>query len=109
MKNLIKFKILYCWISKEIDNKVKEVQINWYLNLYPEISFKLDLDQYDTNIFNFDIELFGLFKLNICKTKETDHAGFWFNLSIFGLDFTYRKYDTRHWDHDKDAWEIYED
>lgn len=104
---LIKFKILYCWFSKPINNKAKEIQLNLYLYLKPEINFKLDLSQYDTNIFNFFIDLFGLFNFQICKNKETDHAGFWFNLSIFGLDFTYRKYDTRHWNYENETWEIY--
>ena len=105
---LIKFKILYCWISKPINNKAKEVQTNLYLYLIPAIDFKIDLHRYDTNIYNFIIDLFGLFKFQICKTKEIDHAGFWFNISILGLDFTYRKYDTRHWDWENDTWEVYE-
>ena len=67
-----------------------------------------DLNQFDSNIFNFIISLFGLFHLIIRKDKETDHAGFWFNISILGLDFTYRKYDIRHWDWENDTWEVYE-
>jgi len=106
--NIIKFKILYCWMSKSFNNKAKEVQLNLYLHLDPEINFKIDLSQYDENVFNFIVGLFGLFYFQICKTKQTDHAGFWFNLVIFGLDFTYRKYDTRHWDYDKNTWEEYE-
>jgi len=106
---LLKFKILYCWISKPLNNKVKEVQINKYLHFYPMIDFKIDLQQFDTNILNFYIDLFGLVKVEISKSKNTDHAGFWFNVSIFGLDSTYRIYDTRHWDHDKETWEVYED
>lgn len=104
---LIKFIILYYWTSKPINNKAKEVQINLYLNIYPTIKFLIDLDQYDTNIFDLNIELFGLFSFQICKTKKTDHAGFWFNMSILGLDFTYRTYDTRHWNYENDTWEVY--
>ena len=107
--NLIKFKILYCWVSNKIkNNKAKEMQINLYLWLHPTLEFKIDLSQHDTNIFYFDIDLFGLFKLNINKDKKTYHAGFLFNLSIFGLDFNYSHYDTRHWNYDNDTWEIYE-
>jgi len=106
---LIKFKILYCWISKPILNKVKEIQINLNLYLTPEIDFKIDLSQYDKNVFNFIINLFGLFYFQICKTKETDHAGLWIEFDIFGIEFNYRKYDTKHWDYDKETWEIYED
>lgn len=103
---LIKFEILYSWCSKPINNKAKEIQIDSYLCLVPEINFEINLNQQDTNIFNFIINLFNLFNLQICKTKKTDHAGFWFELSIFGLNFTYRKYDTRHWDWENDTWEV---
>lgn len=102
MKQLLKFKILKCWNSKPINNKVKEVQLNLYVT--PEIKFNIDLSSDCTNIFNFNIDILGLLKLNIRKNKRQDHAGFNFNLSIFGLDFTYRKYDTRHWNYDNDCW-----
>ena len=80
-----------------------------YLWLKPTIEFKIDLYQDDTNIFYFDIDLFGLFRLNINKNKKTDHAGFRFNLNIFGLDFDYTHYDTRHWNYDNDNWEVYDE
>ena len=106
---IIKFKILKYWGSKPINNRVKEIQLNLCLYLKPELNFKIDLSKdYDTNIFNFDIDIFGLLELNISKNKKQDHAGFWFRFSIFGLDFSYRKYDIRHWDYDNDCWEKYE-
>ena len=105
---LIKFKILYSWISKPIDNKAKEAQVNLHLYLEPKIDFKIDLAQDDTNIFNFYINLFGLFFFQICKDKKTDHAGFWFNMKILGIEFYYRIYDIRHWDWENDTWEVYE-
>ena len=105
---LIKFKILYIWVSKPINNKAKEVQLNWYLDLLPKVNFEIDLNKFDSNVYNFVIGLFNLFYFQICKTEKTDHAGFWFNISILGLDFTYRKYDTRHWNYDNDTWEVYE-
>lgn len=105
---IIKFKMLKCWVSKPINNKAKEIQLDMYLYLVPEIDFKFDLNQEDTNIFTFFINLFNLFTFQICKTKRTDHAGFWFELSIFGLKFTYRTYDTRHWDWENNTWEVYE-
>lgn len=102
---LIKFRNLNCWMSKPVNDKVKEAQL--YLCLYPKpsLEFKIDISQYDTNIFTFYVDILGLFELNIFKNKKQDHAGFWFEIGIFGLNFTYRKYDIKHWDHDNDCWE----
>jgi hypothetical protein len=107
---LIKFKILYYWNSKKIpvNNKTQEAQVNLHLYFNPSFEFKFDLAQDDTNIFNFYIDLFGLFFFQICKNKKTDHAGFFFNIKILGLEFDYNKHDTRHWDWENDTWEVYE-
>ena len=105
---LIKFKILYWWSSKPKNNKAKELQLNLYLWFKPTIDFKIDLSQYDTNIFKFDLDLFGVLKLWVSKNKKTDHAGFRFNLNLLGLDFDYSYYDTRNWNYYNNSWEIYE-
>jgi hypothetical protein len=36
-----------------------------------------------------------------------DHAGFGFDISIFGWGIDYRFYDDRHWDYENGCWEEY--
>lgn len=97
-------KTIYYWSKKPKENKAKELQIYTSLYLTPEINFNLNLSQQDTNIFNFDIRLFGLLNLLICKDKKSDHAGLRIELNLFGLNTNYTHYDTRHWDYENDAW-----
>jgi hypothetical protein len=97
-------KTIYYWTQKPKENKAKELQIYTSLYLKPEIYFNLNLSQQDTNIFNFDIELFGLLNFLICKDKKSDHAGLRIELNIFGLNINYIHYDIRHWDDENDTW-----
>jgi hypothetical protein len=54
--------------------------------------------------------------LSICKTSSIigftfdytmrqDHAGFGFDIGIFGWNIDYRFYDSRHWDYTNNCWE----
>jgi hypothetical protein len=108
---LINFKTFYLWYQKvPINNKSREFQIFSSLYLSPQIEFDIDLSQDDdVNIFHFRINLLYLFQINITKNKKTDHAGFSFNVNIFGLNFNYKHYDIRHWNYDNDDWEKYDD
>jgi len=103
---LIKFKILKCWATEPVNNKVKEAQVNLHLCLLPILKFNVNLaeSEYSSNVFNFNIDIFSLFKLDINKDKEVDHAGFSFEINILGLEFMYRKYDVRHWDDNNECW-----
>lgn len=38
-----------------------------------------------------------------------DHAGIMFHLDILGYGLIINFYDNRHWDHDKNTWETYND
>lgn len=46
------------------------------------------------NIFGYDIHL----------TRHEDHAGFKFELTLFGFTMMFEIYDTRHWNDDEDRW-----
>lgn len=106
---LVGFRILYLWMAKKsIKNKMKEFQINFYLYLSPVLNFNIDLRQ-DFDLFNIDIDIFNLFKLSLVQSKECDHAGFIANLSVLGLEFSYTKYDIRHWDNENNSWCVYSD
>jgi len=104
-------KTLYYWTQKPKENKSKELQIYTSLYLVPEINFNLNLTQSedDTNIFNFNIGLFGLFDFRINKDKNSDHAGLTIELNLFGLNTIYTHYDTRHWDYENDTWCVYDE
>jgi hypothetical protein len=54
--------------------------------------------------------------LSICKTSSIiaftfdytmrqDHAGFGFDIGLFGWNIDYRFYDSRHWDYESNMWE----
>lgn len=41
--------------------------------------------------------------------KGVDHAGPRIELALFGYSISFKIYDTRHWDYDKNDWETYND
>jgi hypothetical protein len=47
------------------------------------------------------------FNFSIKWDRHTDHAGFDFNIEIFGLYFTFDICDNRHWDYENNKWKIY--
>ena len=58
--------------------------------------------------------------LSICKTSSIigftfdytmrqDHAGFGFDIELFGWNIDYRFYDSRHWDYSNGRWEVEND
>ena len=47
-----------------------------------------------------------LFEVAFEWTVRTDHAGPHIELGLFGYTVSARIYDTRHWDHNKNCWEI---
>lgn len=40
-------------------------------------------------------------------TFQTDHAGLRLMLGLFGYEVEVHFYDTRHWDNEKDSWNVY--
>jgi len=47
------------------------------------------------------------FNISTSWSRHTDHAGFRFEIEIFGLYFIFDTYDNRHWDWDNDRWMVY--
>jgi hypothetical protein len=44
-----------------------------------------------------------LFDVDNRWSRRTDHAGFEITVGVLGYGISFRVYDTRHWDHDKNA------
>jgi len=57
-------------------------------------------------LFNWNNWLNLEFHLNI--SHHCDHSGFNFYIQILGLFFEFESYDTRHWNNEKNTWEIYD-
>lgn len=48
-------------------------------------------------------------EFNLSVTHRQSHAGVDFELGLFGYNFAFRFYDSRHWDYILNKWETYED
>ena len=48
-------------------------------------------------------------ELHLSITHRQSHAGVEFELGLFGYNFAFRFYDSRHWDYILNKWETYED
>ena len=51
----------------------------------------------------------SLFDIDTSFSIQEDHAGFDLTLGLFGYGINFRIYDTRHWNYEKKAWEVYEE
>jgi len=61
----------------------------------------------DNKWFGIHLNLLGnIFSFDLCWTRRSDHAGFNFDLTILGQSFIFYTYDNRHWDDEKNDWEI---
>lgn len=49
-----------------------------------------------------------LITLHANITTRQDHAGFDFEIGLFGYCFHFTFYDNRHWDYEKGTWEVYD-
>lgn len=93
-------------------SKFKNFEFEFYkyrLSLfnYGMIIFKLFSD--DSILLYAKLNIFGnLLDLDLMINKKTDHAGFKFNLTIFGFNISFIIYDTRHWDNINNKWCLYE-
>lgn len=91
--------------------KNKSFCLQWYpdkpkvYNLF-DMSVKLLTDYHWFGIY---ITLFGSFlELDLGWTRKSDHAGFRFEITIFGHMFIFYTYDQRHWDDENNDWCKYE-
>jgi len=85
------------------------------------INFKIDnpfIDRF-ANLFNHNGMLtkykaweFEVLKVNcivnfsLSLTTKTDHAGLQLEFGLLGYELCFIVYDTRHWDYDKNTWQI---
>ena len=53
-------------------------------------------------------EYWSYFDFVLRWDRHTDHAGFLLDIEILGLYFIFTIYDNRHWDYEKDQWQVYE-
>lgn len=49
----------------------------------------------------------NLFRLEFEYTVKQDHAGINLELALAGYEIHFSIYDTRHWDYEKNDWQIY--
>lgn len=70
-------------------------------NLSENKSFEWQTDYFSwTTLFSFDLDLIP---------TGTDHASVGFSLTILGFMVDCKIYDHRHWDHDENTWEKYDE
>jgi len=47
----------------------------------------------------------NIVKLTLTYSIKQDHAGLVIEFGLFGYEFEFRIYDTRHWDYENKCWE----
>lgn len=99
-------KILYHYYGRVHSNyKSNEFQISFFPQFMLDFDFDFSLRRSFGTLSLLNINLFGLFSTRIYHSKCEDHAGFYFNVNILGLDIDYNYKDVRHYDYDNEKWE----
>ena len=65
------------------------------------LSHNFNIDKHGINSITNILNIFGH---NIHLTRCEDHAGFRFELTLFGITMMFEIYDNRHWNYDEDRW-----
>lgn len=84
--------------------KCTEFEIYFHFEFEWSFLFNIKRNLSDDILFLFNINLFNMVELFINKSKDCDHAGTRFTIMLFGLELSYTKYDTRHWDDKTNDW-----
>lgn len=71
---------------------------NWQWNLTTNKHLELQLSHYAFNWFELAVDL---------NWRQTDHAGPWITINVFGWTVDLRVYDSRHWDDTTNNWMKY--
>lgn len=88
----------YGWAK---DHTVKWFSTYAHKNLSENKSFEWQTDYFHwTNLFSFELDLIP---------TGSDHASVGFSLTLFGFMVDCKIYDSRHWDHDTNTWEKYDE
>ena len=53
------------------------------------------------------LKLDNLLRIELQFTTQQDHAGFNFELGLFGYEVHFTFYDNRHWNYEEGRWKIY--
>lgn len=87
------------WIALRNPFPCKEFKNLWNVegNLSTNKAWEIQLSQYAFNFFEIKIDL---------NWRQTDHAGPWIALNLFGLTLDLRIYDKRHWDDSTNSWGV---
>lgn len=92
--------------------KNKSFCLQWYpdkINIFEGFKLKL-LILSDEHWFGLYTSFLGnIFSFDLSWTRKRDHAGFNFDLTVLGQSFIFYTYDHRHWDDDKNDWEVKRD
>ena len=67
----------------------------WQLFLSKNKVFEFQISRYTFNFLEFQIDL---------NWRQTDHAGPWLMINLFGYQFDIRIYDQRNWNDETNTW-----
>lgn len=90
------------YINISFQNFFRRSKGKWerYFCFYKPISKNKNIE-IETTWSNYEI-----FKLQLdFHSRGRDHAGFYFDINLFGWELSFRIYDSRHWDYEKWLWE----
>lgn len=59
-------------------------------------AWELEHSYYSGSLVDIDVQL----------TTQEDHAGFEITLGVFGYGVHFRIYDIRHWNHERNIWQV---
>ena len=65
--------------------------------IFANKSWELQIDK-TSDILGFDMRY----------TRRQDHAGLFLSASLLGFELIINLFDVRHWDYEKNDWEVYE-
>lgn len=89
-------------------SKYKNLEFELYktkISFYNYFSFITKILSDDSIILYFKLNILGdIFDFDLMFNKHTDHAGFKFNLTLFGFNLSFIIYDCRHWDDENNNW-----
>jgi len=85
------------WIALRNPFKAQPFRAVWSYEkqLTSNKSLELQISRYAFNWLEVQIDL---------NWRQTDHAGPWVMLNLFGWQFDVRIYDRRHWNDETDTW-----
>lgn len=59
--------------------------------------------EFEVTRYSYDVA-----KISFCWSARSDHSGPKLELALLGYEVSFQIYDTRHWNYETGAWEVYE-